>query len=151
MLPANVGSQSQPQSARILSGWKDIAIYLGKGVRTVQRYERELRLPVRRPAGRRRGSVLATRDELDSWVSASPSRELPKRDDPMSAVYILRQSISEMHQLYIQTQELRANLKKCRSNFQSNLSALAQHLSHRVEYSDDNPEAKLTRVNAEML
>ena len=29
----------------IFSGWKDIANYLGKGVRTIQRYERELGLP----------------------------------------------------------------------------------------------------------
>lgn len=33
----------------ILSGWKEIANYLRKGVRTVQRYERELGLPIRRP------------------------------------------------------------------------------------------------------
>ena len=31
--------QEMPQVA-IISGWKDIANYLGKGVRTVQRYER---------------------------------------------------------------------------------------------------------------
>jgi hypothetical protein len=52
----------------IFSGWKDIANYLGKGVRTVQRYEGEFGLPVRRPAGKHRGSVLATKAELDEWV-----------------------------------------------------------------------------------
>lgn len=62
----------QPQ---FLSGWKEIANYLGKGVRTVQRYERELGLPVRRPAGRPTGSVVATKAELDAWVAASPIRE----------------------------------------------------------------------------
>jgi hypothetical protein len=62
----------QPQ---FLSGWKEIANYLGKGVRTVQRYERELGLPVRRPAGKATGSVVATKAELDGWVAASPIRE----------------------------------------------------------------------------
>ena len=62
-------------SKPILSGWKEIANYLGKGVRTVQRYEGELRLPVRRPAGRARGSVLATKLELDAWVTACPIRK----------------------------------------------------------------------------
>ena len=59
----------------IISGWKGIANYLGKGVRTVQRYERELGLPVRRPAGKSTGSVIATKAELDGWVMASPIHE----------------------------------------------------------------------------
>jgi hypothetical protein len=41
----------------------------------VQRYERELGLPVRRPAGKATGSVVATKAELDGWVAASPIRE----------------------------------------------------------------------------
>lgn len=57
----------------ILSGWKEISNYLRMGVRTVQRYE-EFGLPVRRPAGRRRGSVIATKTELDIWITARPIR-----------------------------------------------------------------------------
>lgn len=60
---------------QIFSGWKSIAQYLGMGVRTVQRYEGQLGLPIRRPAGRTRGSVVATKSELDAWVAASPIRE----------------------------------------------------------------------------
>ena len=67
--------RSKPEPPQFFSGWKDIAGYLGKGVRTVQRYEIELGLPVRRPAGKSWGSVVATRAELDAWVSASPIRE----------------------------------------------------------------------------
>jgi predicted DNA-binding transcriptional regulator AlpA len=59
----------------VLSGWKEIANYLGMGVRTVQRYEREQGLPIRRPAGRSTGSVIATKAEIDAWISASPLRE----------------------------------------------------------------------------
>ena len=33
---------------QILSGWKEIANYLGKRIRTVQRYEREMSLPTHR-------------------------------------------------------------------------------------------------------
>lgn len=68
-------NRSKPEPPQFFSGWKDIAGYLGKGVRTVQRYEIELGLPVRRPAGKSSGSVVATRAELDAWVSASPIRE----------------------------------------------------------------------------
>ena len=60
---------TQAQNSAILSGWKEIANYLGKGVRTVQRYEIELQLPVRRPSNHpRRGPVIAITVELDEWV-----------------------------------------------------------------------------------
>ena len=47
---------TNPYQPHFLNGWKEIANYLGKGVRTVQRYERTLALPVRRPSGRSGGS-----------------------------------------------------------------------------------------------
>src|SRR5215472_4147953 len=59
---------------QILTGWKEIANYLRKGVRTVQRYERELELPVHRPAGKSLAAVVALQTELDNWVSKSPRR-----------------------------------------------------------------------------
>ena len=52
----------------MLSSWKEIAAYLGKGVRTVQRWERELRLPVRRPIAHDKRIVIALPEELDHWV-----------------------------------------------------------------------------------
>jgi hypothetical protein len=54
--------------AAILTSWKEIANYLGKGVRTVQRWEREMQLPVHRPDGARQGVVLAFPAELDHWT-----------------------------------------------------------------------------------
>lgn len=51
-----------------LNGWKEIAAYLGKSVRSLQRYERELNLPVHRPVGK--STVITTKSELDSWASA---------------------------------------------------------------------------------
>jgi len=64
----------------IFSGWKEVANYLGKGVRTVQRYEHQLALPIHRPAGKPAGSVIATKKELDDWVNASPTQvdSMPK-------------------------------------------------------------------------
>jgi hypothetical protein len=61
--------------ASILASWKEIANYLGKGVRTVQRWEQELGLPVRRPDVRAKGVVLAFAEELDAWVRSQPSRK----------------------------------------------------------------------------
>src|SRR5436190_7318194 len=50
-----------------LDSWKEIAGYLGRGVRTVQRWEREEGLPVHRLAHEKRGTVYAIREELAAW------------------------------------------------------------------------------------
>jgi len=50
-----------------LDSWKAIAAYLGRGVRTVQRWERDEGLPVHRLAHEKRGSVYASRREVDGW------------------------------------------------------------------------------------
>ena len=50
-----------------LDSWKAIAAYLGRGVRTVQRWERDEGLPVHRLAHEKRGSVYARRREVDAW------------------------------------------------------------------------------------
>src|SRR5215831_20549512 len=87
----------------IISGWKDIATYLQKGVRTVQRYEREIGLPVRRPAGKSAGSVMATKAELDGWIAASPIREafrLPETSmDNTTPLSEFRQHVKDLHRL----------------------------------------------------
>lgn len=50
-----------------LDSWKEIAAYLRRGIRTVQRWEREEGLPVHRLAHAKRGSIYAQRDELSAW------------------------------------------------------------------------------------
>jgi len=52
----------------MLRSWKEIARHMGTSVRTVQRWENELRLPVRRIEARRGAVVFAFPSELDSWV-----------------------------------------------------------------------------------
>ena len=60
-----------PQNRKVLTGWKEIANYLGRGVRTMQRYESQYGLPVHRPAGKDHSSVMAFPDELDRWLNRS--------------------------------------------------------------------------------
>ncbi len=61
-----------PQHADVLNSWKEIAAYLGRGVRTAQRWEKELLLPIHRPKGRDRSAVLAFPTELDRWLQYTP-------------------------------------------------------------------------------
>jgi hypothetical protein len=56
-------------NSAVLTSWKDIARYMGKGVRTVQRWEQDFGLPVRRPLGSNKKAVLARPRELDAWVA----------------------------------------------------------------------------------
>src|SRR4051812_41766571 len=61
---------------RILNSWKEIASYLGRGVRTVQRWEAQLGLPVHRPAGKDHSAVVAFSSELDQWLDSRPVRQI---------------------------------------------------------------------------
>ena len=54
-----------------LNGWKEIASYLGRGERTVKRWEAERELPVRRLPGGGRASVHAYTKELEHWLQSN--------------------------------------------------------------------------------
>lgn len=75
-------SFSAPQPT-VLTCWKDIARYMGKGVRTVQRWEQDFGLPVRRPLGASKKAVIARPTDLDAWVAlrcASRTRQPASQD-----------------------------------------------------------------------
>ncbi|HEY1938720.1 MAG TPA: hypothetical protein VGJ33_12355 [Candidatus Angelobacter sp.] len=66
-------------NANVLNSWKEVATYMGRGVRTVQRWEQELGLPVRRPRGKSRSAVIALKPELDSWLAKAGKEETRKK------------------------------------------------------------------------
>jgi Tol biopolymer transport system component len=69
-----------------LDSWKEIAAYLGRGIRTVQRWEREEGLPVHRLAHDKRGSIYARREELAAWwESRRVTLATPSTADPVGA------------------------------------------------------------------
>jgi hypothetical protein len=78
--------------ASALTSWKEVAVYLGKGVRTVQRWESRLGLPVRRPDGRAKGTVLAFSEELDTWLKSNFS------NGHTSELQLLRRELAELKQ-----------------------------------------------------
>ncbi len=61
-------------NSAVLSSWKEIAAYLNKSVRTVQRWEEGFSLPIRRPVAHNRRIVIAVPAELDSWVQQLGTR-----------------------------------------------------------------------------
>jgi len=50
-----------------LDSWKEIAAYLGREVRTVQRWEKNEGLPVHRQIHEKLGTVYAYKSEIDAW------------------------------------------------------------------------------------
>jgi TolB-like protein len=60
-----------------LNSWKAIAVYLGREVRTAQRWAKDRGLPVHRLPGGPRPRVFALKSEIDAWMRASAE---PHRD-----------------------------------------------------------------------
>lgn len=105
---------AQNGTRRVLSGWKEIADYLGKSVRTVQRLELTAGLPIRRPAGKPRCSVIATTAEIDAWVQATPLREaftLRRQATNTNALDSFRKVLKEHRQLRHDMVKLRSELR----------------------------------------
>ncbi|MFY9675648.1 MAG: hypothetical protein WB817_14300 [Terriglobales bacterium] len=120
--------------SQFLSGWKEIANYLGRGVRTVQRYEWQMGLPVRRPAGKPRGSVVATRPEIDAWVSASPIRgafRLRSAAAIKPATAEFRNRLAEMAKLRDQMAALKNEVQVSVEALRNSLATLQDELARR--------------------
>jgi len=60
-----------PTSRTLLQGWKGIATELERSVRTVQRWERNLNLPVHKLGKGRVCPVFAFKDELHLWLRSN--------------------------------------------------------------------------------
>jgi len=109
-------------------------------VRTVQRYERCLGLPVRRPAGNSAGSVVATKAELDAWVSASPIREafhlvtLPQTSSEVE------DGLQEMRRLRAQMNAIRTELRGSRAELRE--SVLLLHKSIENLHGEIGPDGE---------
>ncbi|HEX6463595.1 MAG TPA: hypothetical protein VFZ98_04055, partial [Vicinamibacterales bacterium] len=54
-----------------LDSWKEIAAYLRRDVRTVQRWHADAGLPVHRHVDRHQRGVFAFRTELEAWANQS--------------------------------------------------------------------------------
>src|SRR5881392_808370 len=90
----------------ILSGWKEIAGHLRRGVRTVQRWE-HYGLPVRRPAGRSRSAVFAISEEIDRWAHSRPNG----RPEPTANGDLRIHPIARIQETLSETEKLLAALK----------------------------------------
>ncbi|HEX4541828.1 MAG TPA: tetratricopeptide repeat protein [Candidatus Acidoferrum sp.] len=74
---AKPGPEGSPLPEKKLDSWKEIADYLDREVRTVQRWEKSESLPVHRHEHQKKSTVYAYAGELDEW-----RRNRQPKDDP---------------------------------------------------------------------
>ncbi len=91
MLPSDIpasGATPGPEGSRLpgkkLDSWGEIASYLGREVRTVQRWERTEGLPVHRHEHKKKSTVYAYAGELDAWIK----KRQPKDDPDADAAFV---------------------------------------------------------------
>ena len=71
MRPPDPNAPSGAAASTRLNGWKEIAWYLGRGVRTIQRWEKVFGLPIHRLGSGRGDVVHAFAQELDAWLKTA--------------------------------------------------------------------------------
>ena len=100
-------------NAAVLTSWKEIARYMGKGVRTVQRWEMDFGLPVRRPHGSNKKAILARPSDLDAWVAmrCTMSERSREKAPAMCARASLSAEMETARMLRESQRELRAELQ----------------------------------------
>lgn len=108
--------------AQVLNSWKEIAQYVGRSVRTVQRWESQLRFPVRRVKSRDRGAVMALRAEIDLWLSSRPCRTA---EDTLHGD---RESLRNLHESLVKNTERATQLSAAALALQSKIKALQEHM-----------------------
>ncbi len=71
--------ESRPDN--FLDSWKEIAAYLEREVRTVQRWEKKEGLPVHRQIHEKLGTVYAYKSEIDAWWRERRAKLAPKPEN----------------------------------------------------------------------
>lgn len=131
-----------PSPVPVLTSWKDIARYMGKGVRTVQRWEQDFALPVRRPLGSNKKAILARPSDLDAWVAlrcssraqqttdcAAPARTFSSASTrkPQLSLEVLSELSAQIHtsrMLRSSNRELMGEVRMALARMQQELSSL---------------------------
>ena len=129
---------------RILNSWKEIATYLGRGVRTVQRWEAQLGLPVHRPAGKDHSAVVAFSSELDQWLDRRPLRTTSSFETSPALDIALLQSLLDKAEVLLQRCE---TLLLRHEELSNRVSAIVEILNDEHLHKDQ-PKTSSRRVEA---
>jgi hypothetical protein len=133
----------------LLNSWKEIASYLGRGVRTAQRWER-YGLPVKRVAPGPRASVIADAAEIDRWIhrahkhpqraSSTPSQDTFRRE--------VSDAVTHAKQLQQEMAALRETGRICVQTLLANIARLEQNCARTKQLASlaRSPESPSERL-----
>lgn len=112
-------------SNNLLNSWKEIATYLNRGVRTVQRWEK-IGLPVRRVHDGPRAPVVALTDDLDRWIRATRMAGVQNRQDAHRLIIheALAESLQQSRALRSQIASLRESEREAVKRLLGNIASL---------------------------
>ncbi|MGB8130120.1 MAG: response regulator [Candidatus Angelobacter sp.] len=135
--------ENQETNVKVLNGWKEIAQHLSRGVRTVQRWELELGLPIRRPRGKSRSAVVAVAAELDAWLATAPfgkgSMDTNRLNDSQQVpikVLVVEDSVSDLNTCIGVLQRLGVAQVDVMSNIPAALLRLSEILDGKAAKPD---------------
>jgi hypothetical protein len=128
------GADMPNQKAGLLNSWKEIANYLGRGVRTVQRWEK-IGLPVRRLGAGSRAPVIGYANDIDQWMQRAGAQGLPAS---ASAEHRgdLHESILRARELREQMVELRLSQRVVMKKLIRNIAALEDACGQQILSSE---------------
>jgi len=118
----------------MLSSWKEIALYLDRGVRTVQRWEHELHLPVHRVGKGKRSPVYALVPELRYWLATTGVPHIEAKPMPQQIGRVM---------------DSREQSRRLISQFRSLVSAVAEN-SIRQRRQAELLEKRIREIRARM-
>ncbi len=92
--PLPVSGPDDRLSSDRLDSWKEIASYLGRDVRTVQRWERNEGLPVNRHLHQVQHTVYASKRKIDTWINERRISSEPPAPAPVPLSVTTRRSLA---------------------------------------------------------
>ncbi len=134
-----------PHQPAILSSWKEIANFFGKGVRTVQRWERTLGLPIYRPEGASHNIVFARTTDLQHWLDRGKVKG-PEHDlilDHKRNSERMRHLLTALH---LNAQRLQENAASSRETYTRILERRARVRTNATARAPLPPPPQPTRV-----
>ena len=132
-------------SQAVLNSWKEIAEYVGRGVRTLQRWEQFYSFPVHRPAGNHKSAVFAVPAEVDEWLRTRPTHMQSEVDGHGGASEELE---SELATLRTVVKDLGGRVERLERELQAFKTPQATGGSLRGKTDGEMAEAKPLKTSA---
>jgi len=142
----------------ILNSWKEIAAYLKCGVRTAQRWQEDLHMPVMRIRAGKRGPVVAESQRLDEWMKHRQTK-LSSAEQINTATTLTTESMKQgCSFLFTEIATGRsfvriaheATNEKAAARRRRAARAAYDSIERHLKFTKAMPKAELNRFNAEL-